>query len=133
MLEFLRYTARTNDHLDLYGKIDVALDTFPYNGTTTTCEALWMGVPVITLEGAAHRSRVGSGIMRRLGLSSFVAASIDQYIEAAVLLDRERALLASLRPALRNLVADKLCDGPGFVRRLERIYRSMRSTATPPQ
>ena len=62
------------EHLELHTQVDIALDTFPYNGTTTTCESLWMGVPVITLEGCTHAGRVGKTILTRVGLSDLVAA-----------------------------------------------------------
>lgn len=72
-----------DQHLKLYQTIDVALDTYPYNGTTTTCEALWSGVPVITLLGTEHRSRVSADILNNINLSSCVAHTPDEYIEKA--------------------------------------------------
>ncbi|MFN7925449.1 MAG: tetratricopeptide repeat protein [Bryobacteraceae bacterium] len=117
-------------HLDAYRMVDVALDTFPYHGTTTTFEALWMGVPVVSLVGDAHHSRVGASILGRLGLSEFLAADRDQYVAIAASLARpeERlgADLASLRAGLRaRLQGSILTDEPGFARRVEHAYRTM--------
>jgi predicted O-linked N-acetylglucosamine transferase (SPINDLY family) len=68
----------------LYNQIDIALDTFPYNGTTTTCEALWMGVPVITLAGNTHVSRVGMSLLSNVGLREFIANTPEEYMLAAL-------------------------------------------------
>jgi predicted O-linked N-acetylglucosamine transferase (SPINDLY family) len=79
-------------HLEAYHRIDIALDTFPYNGTTTTCEALWMGVPVVSLAGRAHVSRVGVSLLKRVGLSELIATDEANYVAVATKLamDRER-------------------------------------------
>ena len=71
-IEFTPPTATRFDHLNLYNSIDIALDTFPYHGTTTTCEALWMGVPVITLVGEVHAQRVSYSILKNLGLDELI-------------------------------------------------------------
>jgi len=70
-------------HLDTYNMIDIGLDTFPYNGTTTTCEALWMGVPIISLAGTTHVSRVGMSILSNVGVPEFAAETGDAYVEKA--------------------------------------------------
>ena len=81
------------DHLSAYGDIDVALDTFPYNGTTTTCEAMWMGVPVITLAGKTHVSRVGVSILANVGMREFIANSEAEYVDIAA-----KLVIPRLRP-----------------------------------
>lgn len=113
-------------HLDLYGKIDVALDPFPYNGTTTTCEALWMGVPVVTLGGTRHSGRVGASLLTRLGLQELIASSGEDYVRIAADLATDRERLGQLRQNLRSrMKASPLCDGPAFTRDLEAAFRSM--------
>lgn len=113
-------------HLAQYGGVDIALDVFPYNGAATTCEALWMGVPVISLAGPTHVSRVGASILRRAGLSELVANSAEEYVQKALQLarnvDRLRTLRASMRERLR---ASALLDAQGFARSLENAYREM--------
>jgi len=112
-------------HLATYGEIDVALDTFPYNGTTTTCEALWMGVPVVTLAGAAHAGRVGLSLLTQVGRTAWIADTRDAYVEIAAALAAARGALGTERATLRETVrASGLTDGPGFTRALERFYRA---------
>ena len=74
--------ASREHHLALYNEVDVALDTFPYNGTTTTCEALWMGVPVITLAGTLHAGRVGASLLHQLDLTDWIAHSPEEYVSS---------------------------------------------------
>jgi predicted O-linked N-acetylglucosamine transferase (SPINDLY family) len=112
-------------HLDTYSQIDIALDTYPYNGTTTTCEALWMGVPVITLLGNHHASRVGLSILTRLGLQFFAADSPDQYVKKALALASNRQALAQLRCSMRaRIAASGLCHAKAFARQIESAFRS---------
>ena len=92
-------------------EIDIALDTFPYHGTTTTCEALWMGVPVITLAGQSHVSRVGVSLLGNVGLAELVAGGTDEYIRLAVALARDRERLTGLRGGLRGTNAKVAADG----------------------
>jgi len=114
------------EHLALYNGIDIALDTFPYNGATTTCEALWMGVPVITLAGQAHASRVGASLLSNLGLTDLVAGSPDEYHQIAKTLGDNLDRLASLRRELRDLMAKSpLTDEQQFTGNLESAYREM--------
>jgi predicted O-linked N-acetylglucosamine transferase (SPINDLY family) len=125
-LEFLSHTPSTREHLEAYGRVDVALDPFPYAGTTTTCEALWMGVPVVTLAGGRHASRVGVSLLTTLGLSEIIAADPDRYLAIAAGLASDPARLAALRSTLRpRLRASALCDVASFVPKLEAAYREM--------
>jgi protein O-GlcNAc transferase len=113
-------------HLARYGDIDIALDVFPYNGTTTTCEALWMGVPVVTLAGKTHASRVGASILQAVGLQEFVAATPAQYVEIALNLASDPERLVQLRAGLRErILASPLMDAERFTRGLESAYRAM--------
>src|SRR5690606_36356904 len=101
-VDLLERTADTMSHLSIYHRVDVALDTFPYHGTTTTCEALWMGVPVVTLAGDRHMSRVGVSLLNAAGHPEWVAQSPDDYVRIAAELAGDRARLATLRAGLRE-------------------------------
>lgn len=104
-------------HLAAYGQVDIALDPVPYNGTTTTCEALWMGVPVISLRGDRHAARVGASILSRLGLEELAVTSSQAYVALAASLAGDRPHLAALRSGLRHRMArSPLCDARGFSR-----------------
>jgi predicted O-linked N-acetylglucosamine transferase (SPINDLY family) len=112
--------------LALYNEVDIGLDTYPYNGATTTCEALWMGVPVVSLSGATHASRMGRSILKAAGLGEWVAETAQGYVAHAVRLAGERTQLAELRSTLRGrLRASALMDERGFTRNLEHAYRQM--------
>ena len=116
----------TLPHLAQYNRIDIALDTFPYNGTTTTCEALYMGVPVITLAGNTHASRVGVSLLSNVGLPDMIAGTPDEYVALAVDLARNLEKLQSLRTALRGmLLSSPLTDAGTFTSHLEEAYRRM--------
>ena len=113
-------------HLAAYGKIDIALDTFPYNGTTTTCEALWMGVPVISLVGNLHAARVGHTILTAVGLGDLAATSADDFVGLAAAFSEDKHQLADLRNQLRKVVEHSpLCDRFRLTRGLENAYREM--------
>ena len=113
-------------YLELFGHIDVALDPFPYNGETTTCDGLWMGVPHLTLAGSSCVSRRGVSHLSNVGLSELVCQSEEQLVGKAVELacDLERLgrLRSELRPRMRS---GPITDGPGYTRDLERAYRQM--------
>jgi protein O-GlcNAc transferase len=114
------------DHLERYAQIDIALDTFPYNGTTTTCEALWMGVPLVTLTGQPHRSRVSFTLLKKIGLADLATPNVDRYIELTAELAQDRVRLASLRAAMRSRFENsELRDEPRFVGNLESAFRAM--------
>jgi protein O-GlcNAc transferase len=113
-------------HLELYHEIDIALDVFPWNGHTTACEALWMGVPVITLCGDRYAGRMVASLLRCLGFYDWIAKTPEEYCSAAAGLAGDVAGLAELRPALRKRVAESaLCGGEAFTRELESAYRWM--------
>lgn len=125
-LELMGRTPTTSEHLAVYGRVDIALDTFPYHGTTTTCEALWMGVPVVTLAGKTHASRVGVSLLHNIGLEDLIAHSREQYVEIAVKLAGDVARLAQLRATLRTrMAASPLMNAPQFARNMEGAYRRM--------
>ena len=121
------------DHLARYNNIDIALDPFPYNGTTTTCDALWMGVPVIALAGKTHVSRVGVSQLTNIGLLELTAEDADSYVDIAVALANDLPRLAQLRGGLRErMKASPLMDAPRFTRNLERAFQEMWRTHLAP-
>lgn len=113
-------------HFALYEQTALSLDPFPYTGTTGTCESLWMGVPVIALEGATHIARVSTSLLHTAGLAHFVAQSREEYVELAVRRVGAREELAALRSDLRGrLQSSPLLDGAGLARAIEDAYRAM--------
>jgi predicted O-linked N-acetylglucosamine transferase (SPINDLY family) len=114
------------DYFRLYERIDAALDPFPYGGGTTTCDALWMGVPVVSLAGATAVGRSGLSILSNLGLSKLVAHDSEQYVRIAVELTSDLPRLSALRATLRQRMQDSsLMDAPRFARNIEAAYRTM--------
>jgi protein O-GlcNAc transferase len=114
------------EHLALYHRVDIALDPFPYNGTTTTCDALWMGVPVITLRGHRHAGRVGASLLTQVGLTDLIADSIEEYVEIAVALAGNLGRLDELHRLLRpRMAASPLCDEGAFACKMEAAFRTM--------
>ena len=110
----------TAGHLALYHQIDIGLDPFPYNGTTTTCEALWMGVPVITLGGNRHSARVGASILSRVGLPEMIAEDEEQYVRIGKEIAEDIVRLEQLRASMRaRMLQSALCDGRSFARDME--------------
>ena len=123
-IEIVAFTPGIAEHLALYRRVHVALDTFPYNGTTTTCEALWMGVPVVTLEGDRHAARVGASLLRAAGLPELVAPSTEGFAGTAAALAGDGARLAALRTGLRaRLRASPLLDDRAWAERFHGALR----------
>jgi len=125
-IDLLSWTPTVREHLALYHNIDIALDTFPYHGTTTTCEALLMGVPVVTLEGKTYASRAGLSLLSNAGLTELIGHSPDEYVQIAVRLANDIPGLANLRLRLRDtLLNSPLTDAKRFTANLEKAYREM--------
>ncbi|BAL23126.1 hypothetical protein AZKH_0787 [Azoarcus sp. KH32C] len=117
-------------HLNLFNHIDVCLDTFPWNGHMTTLDSLWMGVPVLTLEGDRRAGRMGATIQRAIGLDDFVARTSQDFVERAIALDKDRAYLANIRASLRARLAESvLADGAGLAREMEAAFAQMHAAA----
>jgi predicted O-linked N-acetylglucosamine transferase (SPINDLY family) len=111
---------------DAYNNVDIGLDTFPYSGGLTTCEALWMGVPVITCPGKRYESRHSLTHLSNAGLTETIAADFDEYVEIAVALAGDLPRLERLRQTMRARTASSpLCDSEGFTRDLEAGFRQM--------
>lgn len=109
-----------------YDEVDIALDPFPYGGGLTSCEAFWMGVPVVTLPGDKAASRLVLGAFYDLGLRDCVANSKQEYVERAGALARDPAQLISLRYSLRaRMAGSPLCDGKRFAAALEWAFQQM--------
>jgi predicted O-linked N-acetylglucosamine transferase (SPINDLY family) len=124
-VEFVTKAPRSQ-YLTWYHGIDLVLDTFPYNGHTTSLDALWMGVPVVSLAGEHPVSRAGLSQMSNLGLPELVTSSPDEYVRIAVQLARDIPRLAELRRTLRSRMrASPLMDAPSFTRNIESAYRRM--------
>jgi protein O-GlcNAc transferase len=125
-VDILGIAPLTSGHLATYGQVDIALDTFPYHGTTTTCEALWMGVPVVTLAGQTHVSRVGVSLLTNIGYPEWIAASPEEYVKIAAELAKDRKQLTQLRADLRSrMQASPIMDAASFARDMESTYRKM--------
>ena len=112
------------DHLRAYDDIDIALDTFPYHGTTTTCEALSRGVPVVTLAGRTHAARVGVSLLSRIGYSEWIASSESEFAARTAALARDVERLAALRAEIpRRLLEAPLFDPAAIARDVEALYQ----------
>lgn len=123
-LELRHEPISKNSYLSVYQQIDIGLDPFPWNGHVTTCEALWMGVPVVSLLGPVHRGRLSASVMHQLGLEELVAENPHDYIRIAGELASNLERLLQLRASLRQRVAESpLCDGPSLAHEVEAIYR----------
>jgi len=124
-LELIGWQASLEAHYALYQQLDMALDTFPYNGTTTTCEALCMGVPVVTLRGRVHATRVGASLLHRVGLDSLVAENEMDYVRIAGALGEDCGRRMQLGETLAVNVRQQLCNGARLTGELEDAYRGI--------
>lgn len=117
------------EHLQLYNEVDIALDTYPYTGCLTTLEAMWMGVPVITLVGgdsAYFLSRAGLSMLSRVGLEFFAASTPDEYVARAIALSMNTEALARIRASMRpRMMSSTLCDAEAYAHGVEAAYRKM--------
>jgi predicted O-linked N-acetylglucosamine transferase (SPINDLY family) len=115
-----------DDYLGAYSDVDIALDTFPYHGATTTCFSLWMGLPVVVLAGTTHASRADVSMLSNVGLPQLIAQTGDEYVDVAVRLAQDLPRLANLRAALRGMMArSPNADGRACARNLERAFRDL--------
>ena len=122
---FLNSLPNKEDHYNCYNTIDIALDTFPYNGTTTTFDALWMGVPVVTMIGQRHASRVGYSILSNLSLDSLIAKSLEEYQQIAVDLANNKKNRVELQSTLRKRMESScLLDHKRHTQQLENIFKT---------
>lgn len=114
------------EHLAVYHRVDIALDPFPWSGHTTSCHALWMGIPVVTLLGKTHAGRMVASALNQIGLPELIAETPDEYLAKVIALANDLPRLADWRATMRErMLASPLCDGPGFTRELEAAYREM--------
>ena len=125
-INFDGYARSYVEHLSRYDDIDIMLDAFPYNGTTITCESLWMGVPVVTLAGDRHLSRIGLSINTNAGLSELVGENESDYIRIATELARDKKRLYEYNKTLRDhFLASKVCDAKEFTKNIEIVYQKI--------
>lgn len=125
-VELRGHTAGAAEHLGAYREVDVALDPTPYGGTTTTCEALWMGVPVVTLRGRTHAARVGASLLHHVGRPAWIAESRADYVAiACALMNDESARRRWRREARAIIGASPLGDPARLARELENAYRRL--------
>ncbi|GFO65342.1 tetratricopeptide repeat protein [Geomonas paludis] len=123
----------TREHLEQYQRVDIGLDTFPYNGTTTTCEALWMGVPVISLSGDRHCARTGASLLTNCGLADLVTRSEAAFVEMARQVARDRETLREFRAGARERMRrSPLLDAAGVTRELETVLAELWETSRRP-
>jgi len=111
------------DYLEQYNEIDIALDTFPYNGGVTTCDALIMGVPVISMRGDRHGNRMAYSILKNVGVEELAVSNLNEYIQRAIYLANDKDLLQVLHKNLRTMFQNSpLTDTENYVREIEEIY-----------
>jgi protein O-GlcNAc transferase len=125
-IELLPWALTRQRHLEFFERIDIALDTYPYHGTTVSCEGLWMGVPMLTMAGHIHLSRVGVSLLSNLGLQDWVAANPDEYVDLAIRKAADVDGLTRLRAELRQSMRDSiLTNGKRFAGQIEELYRDV--------
>ena len=125
-IKLLPYVKSPTGHLDSYNKIDIALDPFPYNGTTTSCEALWMGVPFITKVGDRHCARVGMSLLKSVSLQEFIVESDEEYISKAIELSQDPNRLNKIKHDLRDkMLKSSICDKDAFCNQFSDAIRKM--------
>ena len=112
--------------MNAYSEVDISLDPFPYNGGATTCESLWMGVPVVSLAGAGGFGRTTACFLQHLGMNDLIALTLEGYRETAVRLAMDKTNPYRQRKLMRDKVRAKLSDSPAsFIRELENAYLGM--------
>jgi predicted O-linked N-acetylglucosamine transferase (SPINDLY family) len=122
-VEFVAFRPR-QEYLELYHRLDILLDTFPYNGGVTTCDALWMGVPVVSLAGETPVSRAGVSLLTNVGLPELIARSETEYLNIASRMAGDLPHLAELRSTLRDrMKTSAVMDASRFTRQVEQVYR----------
>jgi predicted O-linked N-acetylglucosamine transferase (SPINDLY family) len=120
------YTPSYYDYLNQYSQIDISLDPFPHNGHTTTCDSLWMGVPVMTLRGDRYASRMGASILARLQLEAFISDTKEAYLQSIVNLATDWDRLQELRLDLRKrFTSSPIHDAKRFAREMESAFRDI--------
>ncbi len=124
-IEIMPAQKSLSEHLGAYLKMDIALDPFPYHGTTTTCEALFMGVPVVSLAGDTHISRVGVSVLSAAGCPQWIAQNEDEYVEIAKALSKETRGVEAREMLRGKLTSSALCDRAGFGRDIGAILRNV--------
>ncbi|MEK6748979.1 MAG: tetratricopeptide repeat protein [Pseudomonadota bacterium] len=127
-ITFSEHVPDASKHLDKYNGVDIALDTYPYNGTTTTCEALWMGVPVVTYAGNIHVSRVGASLLTSAGLTHLIANTDEEFLSICKRLTVDHAALSEYRSTLRTHLLNTPLGNPSvyiknFQHELESVWQ----------
>ena len=122
-LELYGYIETRKEHLGLYNKVDICLDSFPFTGATTTVEALWMGVPTITLMGPTLAHRFSASFLKSVGLDSYCAESEDEYVQIAISKAQDKVGIANLKSSMRKrMLESSLCDGKDLASSIESFY-----------
>jgi len=117
---------RPEEYYRQYRQVDIALDTMPFSGGTTSCDSVWMGVPVVTVPGIRSWSRSAASVLATVGLNDWIAASPEDYVRRAVQFAQQPAMIAQLRTSLRSrMLESPLMDAPGFARDMENALRRM--------